>query len=114
MQISDLVKCGVITDTWTDMGEFRFLSLIADDAIVLDKKANQLYFSTADEAVFIRRLTGRPELTSVEGDVPNGFVKVFHNGKPYKIRIRGGGFKDSTIGIYHEMISMDAVVGIFK
>jgi hypothetical protein len=118
-QIEDaLTVAGFNTDEWISIGDsFKYILLHSDKNSISDDSAVQYYFSSTYDYVLMRYLRGRPRLTTVEETIPAGYVKIYHEGKPYMIQIEPGGKLDESdddAGLYHNITSFFSIVGLFK
>lgn len=101
--------------TWTTLeGKFTHLNLQCDNNIIISPKTTQFYFDDQTELVFMRHTFGKPKLLADGEAIPRGYVSVPHNGKAYAIKLEESGANDKTIGRFHEVVSYELLVGMFK
>jgi len=106
-----LTDRGLSMNAWLTLdGEFHFISLNNDRTIFIKPQALQFYFST-DEYILIRYTKGFP-VASVN-IAPDGYVSVSHEGNSYILKLESGGKIDTTAGLYHDILDINAITGFF-
>ena len=113
MTTTQLTAMGIPLGQWISMSPFcDIVSLQDDNNLYVDDFAMQFYFDTAG-LMFIRYTDSR---TAVPYDssktMPSDYVTVSNNGKQYFVRLSKNGVKDSTAGIYHDVITISNIIGI--
>jgi hypothetical protein len=112
-----LTDKGLSLETWltfedTDGNfQFTYLSSKSDKTIFIDPKSAQIWFSdlASGNYFLVRRTIGKPVASE---DLPlDGYVSVSHKGSSYHLKLERGGKVHPTAGLFHEIISIDALVG---
>ena len=102
-------------NTWTTLEDnLSHISLECDNTFAVLPKTVQFYFDNETELLFIRHTKGKPKRITEAMNIPDGYVSVSHNGEPYLLKLEGGGCNDITIGVFHEALSYEMIVGLCK
>lgn len=114
MTIEQIQAYGITLNKWITLeNAFSSIGLAGDNSIQVVPAANQFYFDSKSECCFRRRTAGKLFLEENLLDITD-YAEVPINGKNYRIKYSEGGVTDPTIGRYHEVISLDSIVGFYK
>ena len=106
---------GILTNSWITLeGAYARIGLYSNNAIYISPRDTQFYFDEDNELIFVRHTHGAPEKIDQDHPLKKGYVIVPHLGVDYQIKLYEGGIEDNTVGVYHDVYSLDNVVGFFK
>jgi len=104
-----------MANSWiTFEGKLTHFSLQCDSNLFISPQTVQYYFDNTSEMMFVRHTYGPAKRLKDDGVIPDGSVSISHNGLPYIVKVEGGGCNDNTIGVFHEAISYELIVGMFR
>lgn len=112
MTAKQIQALGFTTDAWTTLENVcKLIGIESDDRLYIQPEANQFYFDTTDNLLFVRYTDG---LSLYSGTLPNGYARISVNGVDYITKIAKTNANDSTVGKYHLAVDFKRIVGFYK